>query len=194
MTARQNLQQTEGIEGKGVSCISLLDTGSMVTTISEPFYRENLGHLGLHPVESLLEVTCANGASCLVNLDPNKKKQSVTMELWNISQKDVIIPKGAEVFALQQCHSLVSKEVVEQSVEDEKLLAQGMFDLNNLAEEDRISLQALILKWRSVFSVSEIDVGRTELMKHAIKLTDDTPIKQRHRRIPPAMYSELKQH
>ena len=48
---------------EGVSCISLLDTGSMVTTISEPFYREHLGHLRLHPVESLLKVTCANGVS-----------------------------------------------------------------------------------------------------------------------------------
>ena len=31
-------------------------------------------------------------------------------------------------------------------------------------------------------------------MKHRIELTDEVPFKQRHRRIPPSMYEEVKNH
>ena len=37
-------------------------------------------------------------------------------------------------------------------------------------------------------------VGCTATVKHRIKLTDNTPFKQRHRRVPPAQYEEVKQH
>ena len=48
---------------EGVMCQALLDTGSMVTTISETFYQEHLSYLELHAVDSVLDVKCANDAS-----------------------------------------------------------------------------------------------------------------------------------
>ena len=37
-----------------------------------------------------------------------------------------------------------------------------------------------------------MDIGRTNLMKHNILFKDDIPFQQRHRRIPPALYQEVK--
>ena len=39
-----------------------------------------------------------------------------------------------------------------------------------------------------------MDMGRTNLVKHHIKLTDPVPFKEAYRRIPPRMYDEVKAH
>ena len=39
-----------------------------------------------------------------------------------------------------------------------------------------------------VFSKTDMDMGRTNLVKHHIKLTDPVPFKESYRRIPPQMY------
>ena len=39
-----------------------------------------------------------------------------------------------------------------------------------------------------------LDLGRTNLVKHKIELTDYTPIKDRYRRIPPHQYEEVQKH
>ena len=45
----------------GVPCKCLVDTGSQVTTISEPFHREFLGHCKAKPIDDLLRVEGAGG-------------------------------------------------------------------------------------------------------------------------------------
>ena len=45
-----------------------------------------------------------------------------------------------------------------------------------------------------VFSKDDMDMGRTNLVKHHIKLTDPSPFKEAYRRIPPQMYDEVKAH
>ena len=44
------------------------------------------------------------------------------------------------------------------------------------------------------FSISDLDMGRTNLVKHHIKLTDPIPFKEAYWRIPPKMYDEVKAH
>ena len=45
-----------------------------------------------------------------------------------------------------------------------------------------------------LYSLKDLDLGRTDKVKHSIKLTDYTPFKERYRRIPPHQYKEVKQH
>ena len=46
----------------------------------------------------------------------------------------------------------------------------------------------------SIFSKHDLDMGRTNLVKHNIVLTDPIPFKERYRRIPPQLFSEVKAH
>ena len=39
-----------------------------------------------------------------------------------------------------------------------------------------------------------MDMGHTDLVTHRIELTDEQPFRERHRRIPPSMYREVKEH
>ncbi len=45
-----------------------------------------------------------------------------------------------------------------------------------------------------MFSKHDLDLGHTDQITHRINLTDDTPFKERHRRIPPAMFEEVSNH
>ena len=54
----------------------------------------------------------------------------------------------------------------------------------NLTEEQRIKLRALLLNYSSVFSSGSKDIGRTGLIKHHIKTGDNKPVRLQPRRIP----------
>lgn len=68
------------------------------------------------------------------------------------------------------------------------------FSLNHLEQEQKVIAENLLWNWRKVFSHGSLDLGCTSVTKHRIDLSDDTPFKERPRRIPPCMYDEVRQH
>ena len=42
--------------------------------------------------------------------------------------------------------------------------------------------------------MSNMDLSKTSLVKHGIRLTDDTPFKECHWKFPPSMYKEVREH
>ena len=66
--------------------------------------------------------------------------------------------------------------------------------LENWTGEQQQSAKDLLIDSADVFSQSDLDLGKCNLIKHAIKITDPQPFKERYRRIPPHLYEELKNH
>ena len=54
--------------------------------------------------------------------------------------------------------------------------------------------RAFLVKYSFLFTMDSMDLGKTDLVKHHIKLTNYTPIKDRYRRIPPQQYEEVQKH
>ena len=52
----------------------------------------------------------------------------------------------------------------------------------------------LICEYAFIFSQNDLDLGKTSIIMHSIKLTDPTPFKEHYRCIPPGMYEEVKTH
>ena len=52
----------------------------------------------------------------------------------------------------------------------------------------------LLVDSADVFSKNDLDLEECNILKHDIKITDPQPFKERHRRIPPHMYEEVKNH
>ena len=50
----------------------------------------------------------------------------------------------------------------------------------------------LVQSFEDIFARDDINIGNTHV-KHRIHLNDDRPFKQRYRRIPPAMFDEVKE-
>ena len=71
-----------------------------------------------------------------------------------------------------------------------------VIDLSHLeaTEEQKQMVNALFQKHEQVFSKDEWDIGYTDIIQHRIRLTDDIPIREAHRRIPPNQYLEVKNH
>ncbi len=67
-------------------------------------------------------------------------------------------------------------------------------DLSTLYDLEQSKAISLLTKYQSVFATHEGDLGCTTIISHEIPLTDEVPIRQRYRRIPPAEYDLVKAH
>ena len=70
-------------------------------------------------------------------------------------------------------------------------------DLSGMAEwpaATQLLAKSLLREYADIFSKDDLDLGRTDLTKHKIELTDYTPFKQSYRRIPPHLYDQVKAH
>ena len=83
------------------------------------------------------------------------------------------------------------------SEEDDGSWILKLIDLSGLekwSEDDKNAAIEMIKRNANIFSKNEMDMGRTNLVKHHIELTDPIPFKESYRRIPPQMYDEVKAH
>ena len=81
------------------------------------------------------------------------------------------------------------------SEEDDGSWILKLIDLSGLekwSEDDKNAAIEMIKRNANVFSKNDMDMGRTNLVKHHIELTDPIPFKESYRRIPPQMYDEVK--
>ncbi|XP_048062052.1 uncharacterized protein LOC125277609 [Megalobrama amblycephala] len=92
------------------------------------------------------------------------------------------------VKAVQQHQVKVEESTTEQ------LPVAVQTNLENLTEAQRGKLQDLLTKPSDVFSKNDCDFGYTTSVTHNIHTGDAPPIKQRHRRIPPQVFQEVKRH
>ena len=137
----------------------------------------------------------------------------VPVRIHNVSAKMITIPAKSTIGELQavawvghpgetgglttSCNANITKagneKVSESNVKDRD---PYKVDLSNSALNDKqVKLaEEFLEKWKDVFSQSKFDFGHTSEVKHEIHLTDETPFKLRHHRIPPAMYDEVRQH
>ncbi|KAL0147914.1 hypothetical protein M9458_056791, partial [Cirrhinus mrigala] len=60
--------------------------------------------------------------------------------------------------------------------------------------EQQAELSDLLMQFSDVFALEDEDLGFTEKVQHEIHVTDDIPVKQPYRRIPPTQYKEVREH
>ena len=60
--------------------------------------------------------------------------------------------------------------------------------------EQQQSAKDLLVDSANVFAQSDLDLGKCDIIKHAIKITDPQPFKECHRSIPPHLYEKVKKH
>ena len=65
---------------------------------------------------------------------------------------------------------------------------------DDLTQDQRDLIYAAIERYHHIFTVEDLELGRTNLFKHEIKLTNYVPFKKWYRRIPPHQYEEVCKH
>ena len=143
----------------------------------------------------------------VVKLDAVGKYQRVPVRLFNISASPVLIAPKTDLCELHEVKVMRSIDPVGEAdhkaqcghqnaqITEDRKLAEGI-DLTscNLTEEQREKLKEFLARWSHIFSKDITDLGKCDLVKHQINLNDNVPFKEPHRRIPPALFNEVREH
>ena len=122
--------------------------------------------------------------------------------LCNLSAHAVEIPTKTvigQVIPANQVPPVVhptrtAEEIVTKAPKGWVLEAFDLQGLKEWPESEQKQARELLLKWEHLFAHSDLDLGKTALIKHKIKLTEQTPFKEWYRRIPPHMYDNVRAH
>ena len=150
---------------------------------------------------------CRNGSS------------RVGVAVQNISRKVVVIAKGQQVAlvsaANQVPNMLAPKYVISDSEMNgknppEKLISEqfqkdadriaklweqlDVTGSNSWTEEQKMRIKQVFEDYSDVFALNPLELGRTSLVKHTIKVVDPKPFKERYRGIPPHQFEEVHRH
>ena len=122
----------------------------------------------------------------------DKCNDDVIVNLSNLTTQTVTIQPRAVRCELQPVS--VAEKTMKNNRREEILTSLKIDEENLLDEEQKTKLMTLMRKHEDLFSLGDTDIGLCTLIKHRVDLLDDVPFKQRHRRIPPAMIDEVRQH
>ena len=122
--------------------------------------------------------------------------------LCNLSAHAVEIPAKTVVGQVAPANQILlvvhltrtAKEINTQASKGWVLEALGLQGLTKWPESEQKQARELQLKWECLFVHSDLDLGKTALIKHKIQLTDQTPFKEHYRCIPPHMYDDMRAH
>ena len=145
----------------------------------------------------------------VVSLDKGEKCQRVPVRIFNMSAKVLTIGPKSDLCELHEVKVLrnvdpvaedehivnVNQQRVAKEDNSTQELPPGVtLEGADLTTEQTEQLCAFLLKWKHIFSTGVTDLGNCDLVKHEINLSDETPFKEPHRRIPPALFQEVREH
>ena len=67
-------------------------------------------------------------------------------------------------------------------------------ELSTWTKEQQYAAKKLLSDYADTFSKNDFDLGKCNILKHNIQVTDQQPFKERYGRIPPHLFEEVKQH
>ena len=87
-----------------------------------------------------------------------------------------------------------TKETVPKAPKGWVLEALDLQGLKEWPESEQKQARELLLKWEHLFAHSNLDLGKTALIKHKIRLTEQMPFKKWYRLTPLHMYNDVRAH
>ena len=132
-------------------------------------------------------------------LEPGSNR--VAVGLKNISVKAITLPSRVVVGTLQQARVVPDDKPskCKQGPTGEKggswVLDQlNLEGLESWIWEQQQLVKDLLVDSADVFAKTDLDLGKCNIIKHAIKITAPQPFKEHNRRIPHHLYEEVKKH
>ena len=126
----------------------------------------------------------------------------VPIYLWNMSVHPIEVSSKALIDKVTPANQvllvvLLMETLGQSACGPQKgwiLKALNLQDLKELPQAEQEQARGLLLKWEYQFPNSDLDLGKTSLIKHWIELMDPTSFKEHYWHIPPHMYNDVKAH
>ena len=117
----------------------------------------------------------------------------INVQIANVTTRTITIPPRAVLCEVQPVTIEHQEQNTTSTLRSTSVLDQVEITKSNLTEHQLQTGISLIKSYEDIFAKDDVDIGCTKV-KHRIDLLDEKPFKQRYRRIPPAMYDEVKEH
>lgn len=144
-----------------------------------------------------------NGLLLCPTLVTVKDCGKVSTQIINFAAHDIYMQPRTPVAVLRHVDTDMDSANA-MTVSQEQQFVTNVDSLDSLMEEfdldpavskpDEEKLRAMFMKHKEVFSTDDDDLGFCDKISHTIPLTDDVPVKVPHRRIPPHMWQEVRDH
>ena len=152
-----------------------------------------------HPVSGMLAATGKSQLPSDLDIEPSlityniNSKETVPVHISNITTNTVTVNPHSLLCEVQQV-TVQSFPVHDNTPATSDVLSKVELPREELNEEQQQKVNLLLTEFESLFSKGDDDFGYCSSVEHRIELTDETPFKQRFRRIPPSMLDEVRQH
>ena len=132
----------------------------------------------------------------LQNLTSRTLKLKKGMSVAHVEASQVIPPLEEPAEEKEVCGNNPCKVPTEERNERiSKILQQlDLTGRESWMEQQQNLVRKLLEEYQHLFALNLKELGRTSLVQHEIKLSDDKPFKERYRRIPPHQYEEVWKH
>ena len=192
----------------GVHVRCLLDSGSQVSTITESFFNKHFRprRSKLLDTNQWLTLTAANGLEIpyIGYLELDFEAQGVT-----ILQRGILVVRDppdpqsrarkeddnqAVAFTQVSASEVVIQPKPEESPKKEDSPKSTPIPPEDMhcTSEQQAKLDELLARYKDMFVTDDDELGYTETVKHKIFTTDDIPVNQHFRRIPPVSTKKQK--
>ena len=151
-----------------------------------------------HTTCALLQSTKYSRIPTDLDIEPSvvkfdfKENEVIPVTISNLTTRTVTINPKAVVCELHPV------SIIHQSQQLQHDLVSHLQEINiskdNMTSSQMSEIQNLLETYQDIFSKRETDIGFNNTIKHRIELLDEEPFKQRTRRIPPAMFEEIRNH
>ena len=152
-----------------------------------------------HPVCALLQPTKYSHIPTDLDIEPSlitydlDQLSTVPVNISNITTRTVIVYPRDTLCEIQpvtvQDFHISSASATHTNILDDVRIPKDELTLDQLSNMD-----TLLHKYQDIFSTCDTDIGYNASVEHYIELMDETPFKQRYRRIPPSMLDEVRDH
>ena len=134
------------------------------------------------------------------NLTPVSSR--VTVGLRNISARKITVPSRTIVCQVQLANMVPPIQTPKEQTlsknkkKDESCILEqlDLGEISTWSVEQQQAARKLLCDYSETFSKNDLDLGKCNILKHSIQITDQQPFKERYRRIPPHLFEEVKQY
>ena len=131
----------------------------------------------LSPANKIPKMLAPKLVNCQPEFVNGEPLKSSKLELENANSSNNIFDKSDEKDRIDKLFS--------------KLDLSGC---DHWTDSQQQAVRECIIKYHHIFAVDDLELGKTDIVKHHIRLDDYTPFKERYRRIPPHQYDEVRKH
>jgi hypothetical protein len=117
-----------------------------------------------------------------------RQQNTVPVHICNITTRTVAVPPRGTLCELLAVNI---KELPSKVGTSDPRLNLSHIDTGNVTSDEYDAIGKFLHQNQDLFSWRDTDIGHVTAVEHSIDLSDETPFKQRTRRIPPSMYQEV---